>query len=735
MMKRLLLFLFFGCLGTAHAQFDKARWAQEFNDSYQFARAFELWSALAEESDSTNTARLHYIRQASNAALKAGLAAEALQWSQALVQSDSVTVEDVEMHLQLLRMNSVATAIPELLQGEAFLHLPETDINRLIAVQQNLDRLVLDSIGFEVSRYRPGAKGNEFAAVPFGAGLVFQSTAVDPGITPRKDGWSGKYFTELMFIPDTNVAEPRFSVKQQLKGEDLFTAFGHARTHDGPVAFDTEQDFAVITRNQSALDSTTEVRLSHLRLEFFWKREWGWEPARDFPWNSSQYSCGHGTFDTEGDLIFMSDMPGGYGGMDLYQTRWEDGDWSRPENLGPAVNTGGNESFPHVSRSGFLYFSSDGHPGMGGMDVFVHPLGSNHVERLGTPINSVADDFALVLDESSGNGWMSSNRDNQTDAIFSVRGKPMTGSIQISVQACDGSAVAGATVNVIDERHGTVQSYATDEEGEVKAYGWLGREYEINMESFPGMDAPPSQQLSLQGASEQVLLDMNFASKQNSLVVIDENGMPTEGVLLTFQDAAGESANFVTDANGRYTWSAASQSEDYVQVKTVLINYNDVIHEFTPPPPGCLLSIADTLELEPWTADVERIDLANILYDLGSAALRMESKRELDKLVAYMKDRPGIRVELSSHTDCRNDERHNQKLSQDRADGCVAYIIQKGIGPERILAKGYGESRLLNACSDESTCGCAPLNVIGCVPCSEELHQQNRRTELRLLAD
>lgn len=733
-MKRLLFILLMGIVSHGFAQFDQAQWAEKFADSYQFAKSFELWSKLATEADFSETDRPHFIRRARVTAMKSGLYADALKWSTELIATTSVEYADIEAHVQLLRVNGKQSDVPGFLQADGMDSLYGAQLVSLIATQQAIDGLTKDSMAFEVIRFRPNAKGSEFAAVPYGSGLVFQSTAVDPGITPQKDGWSGKYFTELMLIPDTAVAEPHFTWKEQLKGQDLFLDFGHARTHDGPVAFDAEQDFAVLTRNHSELDSLAAIRLSHLRLEFFWKRPWGWEPARPFSWNSSRYSCGHGAFDLDGNLIFMSDMPGGLGGMDLYRSRWEDGDWSKPENLGDAVNTAGNESFPYISASGFLYFASDGHSGIGGMDVFVHPTGSDYVEHLAAPINSAADDFAFVIDEAKGRGWLSSNRENQTDAIYQVNGKALTGKIEVVVQACDGSPIANAAVELTDGKTANVQSMLTDENGMALLYGWLGGQYAIGLKAFPGMAVPPSQNILLSEDSARIVLDMNFASKQNSLVVIDEQGAPTEGVLLTFEDAQGEQANFVTDAQGRFEWDAASQEDDYVSVKTVLINYNDVTHEFMAPPPGCLLSISDTLTLIPWTADIERIDLANILYDLGSAALRDESKRELDKLVAYMKERPGIRVELSSHTDCRNDEGHNQRLSQQRADGCVDYIIRKGIDSKRILAKGYGESRLLNACSDVATCECAPLNVINCVPCTEALHQQNRRTELRLLA-
>jgi outer membrane protein OmpA-like peptidoglycan-associated protein len=118
----------------------------------------------------------------------------------------------------------------------------------------------------------------------------------------------------------------------------------------------------------------------------------------------------------------------------------------------------------------------------------------------------------------------------------------------------------------------------------------------------------------------------------------------------------------------------------------------------------------------------ELIDLDLILYDLDKANLRWASKQELDKLVRYLQARPELRVELSSHTDSRASFEYNQDLSQRRAQSCVDYIIGQGVSSTRIIARGYGETQLVNHCGDG-------------VECSEELHQQNRRTELRLLTD
>lgn len=720
---------------SAMAQLNPVLKAVECMETHQYARAYELWSALVEETDSTDFRRIQFARSAVQAAMESNQYPEALDWSSFVINQAEPTSRDWQVHVELLQYHGRGEEIPALLQSERAAQLPARKLQPIIADAQAVQRLHRDSASFSIRPFRPHATADEFAAVPLGTGLVFQSTAGDIGIAPKKDGRTGGYFTELMFLSDTAQSAVEFTWKELAQRKDQFLSLGRTRTHNGPVAFDGEQDFAALTRSQVERDESAKADVVRLRMDFFWKRPWGWEPAHAFPWNSTEYSCGHGTFDADGNVVFMSDMPGGYGGMDLYYTRWENAAWTRPENLGPAVNTAGDEAFPFMTPAGFLFFASNGHLGTGGLDVFVHLRGADRSQRLGAPVNSTADDFAFVWDDDLGEGWLSSNRTDGRDAIYRVAGAGTAGKIEATVRACDGSPVASAEVQFRDELTGTVISTWTDEEGFAQMHGWLGHRYAVELKPYRGMRAPPGQFAIPTDSTTELLIDMNFAAKENSLLVLDETGNPAQGVLLMFEDARGRTANFVTDERGQFTWRAASQAEDYVQVTAALINYNDLQHRFSEPPSGCLISISDTLTLVPWTADLGRIDLANIFYDSGSSELREESKTELDKLAAYMLDRPGIRVELSSHTDCRDDEASNLLLSQARADACVDYIIGQGILADRILAKGYGESQLLNQCSDDSTCGCAPLNIVGCEPCEEALHQQNRRTELRLLAD
>ena len=709
--------------------------AKRLMDSQQFAEAFEYWRDLSLAPSITGEQQVRYLQGTVTAAQKAGLKKEALDWSLKLIQMDSAVAEDFVRAIELMRFVGLKDSIPVTLTRGLSRFPDDGALGMCSKNEAFMEEQMQDSLAFRVTAFRPHSLQEEFASTPYQGGLVFMTTGVEPGLAPIRDGSNGRPFTELSFIPNVNHAEPKYSWIDEVKGRDLFLELGRSRAHDGPVSFNRNQDFAVLTRSQFVLDSTKQQAVAHLQLEFFWKKPHGWEPAHPFEWNASTYSCGHGTFDLNEDLIFASDRPGGFGGMDLYRCIWEDGQWGVPENLGASVNSSGNDVFPFVSEVGTLFFASDGWGGAGGLDVFYGTLGAHSIERLGFPINSNADDFAFQIDEESGTGWLSSNRMNSRDAIYQVEGSPLSGVLNIRVQACNGSAIPRATVMVQHVESGMSKTIQADEWGRLRALGVIGQEYELTPLPFQGMVAPPSARFEVPAGALEIELEMNFASKHNRIHVLDESGLGLSSVLLAFEDSEGTRQQRLTDDSGHFEWSAPSQAMDFVQVQTTLINYEPTVHHFKEPSPECLTSISDTIRLSPEVDTDVRIDLDMILYDLSSADLRALSKLELDKLVLYLKERPDIRVELSSHTDCRSDDMSNLQLSQARAESCVRYIVGQGIDARKIIAKGYGEERLINACSDMNTCGCVSANESDCIPCAEDLHQQNRRTELRLLAD
>jgi len=358
-------------------------------------------------------------------------------------------------------------------------------------------------------------------------------------------------------------------------------------------------------------------------------------------------------------LYFVSDIAGGSGGKDIWKVSRTAGgqSWSDPVNLGPDINTAGDELFPFMRNENTLYFSSDGLIGMGGLDIFkatAQPDGSWTVQNLRAPINSSSDDFGITFENDNEKGIFSSTRKGRgNDDLYSFEFPPLKFSVTGLVKdEKTGTAIQGSTVQLIASDGSNLQA-ETGTGGDFK--------------------------FALKPDVDYIFL----ASKRGYL-----NGKEKE------------------------TTKGQEKSRDFMV--TILLTAIDM-----------------------------PIELPNIFYDFNKWDLRPESMVSLDKLVETLTDNPNVTIELMSHTDSRDTEAYNQELSQKRAQSVVQYLIEKGIEPERLSAKGYGESspKVVDAAiSTQSpflktgaTLSEQYINSLSGEEQKEIAHQINRRTEFRVL--
>jgi peptidoglycan-associated lipoprotein len=358
-------------------------------------------------------------------------------------------------------------------------------------------------------------------------------------------------------------------------------------------------------------------------------------------------------------LYFVSDMAGGYGGKDIWMvTRTgSSGAWSKPRNLGPDINTSGNELFPYVRKDGTLYFSSDGLIGMGGLDIFKavpQPDGSWVVTNMKYPINSSADDFGIAFENENESGVFSSTRKGKgNDELYEFEFPPLRFSITGLVKdEKKGAAIAASTVSLIASDGSNLQT-ETGTSGDFK---------------------------------------FNLKPDVDYIFLASKNGY----------------------LNGKEKETTKGQEKSREFMATILLTPID-----------------------------KPIELPNIFYDFNKWDLRPESMVSLDKLVETLNDNPNVTIELMSHTDSRDTEEYNLALSQKRAQSVVQYLIEKGIDPERLTAKGYGESE--PKVVDASVVNQASFLKIGITlsdqyinslpndEMKEIAHQINRRTEFKVL--
>jgi peptidoglycan-associated lipoprotein len=361
-----------------------------------------------------------------------------------------------------------------------------------------------------------------------------------------------------------------------------------------------------------------------------------WGVATRLPFNNDTVQFGHPTLSADGKfLYFASRMSGGYGGLDIWKCTYDAkaNVWGQPTNAGPAVNTEGNEMYPTVSDDGKkLYFSSDYHPGMGGLDIFVAEAGadgkfSKAVENLKYPINSSFDDFGIIYEGKKQRGYLTSNREGGkgSDDIWSFNLPALTFNAK------------GMAMSKGDDRTGAGRGEAV----ELVKVKVIGSDGSIN--------------------------EFTTAKDGNYTFKLKEK---TTYTITTITDKTTKSPSFT---------KGYLASKDQRVISTVgLDKSKDFIADF---------------ELSPV---VPFIRMPQILYALGSADLLPQSKDSLQFLYQTLADNGSIVVELNSHTDSRGDAAKNQDLSQRRAQSCVDYLVkEKGINAARLQAKGYGKTQLL----------------------------------------
>jgi len=418
--------------------------------------------------------------------------------------------------------------------------------------------------------------------------------------------------------------------------------------NEGSLALAANGKYLLFAKGNSGKASgTLEVNIFAARY-----RNGNWGTPKALNLNDPNAYDGTPALNKEGNtLYFASNRTGGFGGADLYSAQLDRrGRWVDVRNLGPEINTPGNEMFPFISESGALYFSSDGQPGFGNLDVFkaTRMGGSMIIENLGAPMNSSDDDFGFY-EYNLTRGFFSSNRPGgkgDDDIYTFVNDDPdlkiinyfLTGHTLTKDDGGAAITVSNTKVSLISEEGQILDEFFTREDGAYKFRVYANENYNIRVEKATYFTARKA-----------------FSTVGKSI---------RRDTLTQFQ----------TDI----TFELDVELDQIVIDKTIVLN--------------------------------------NIYYDLDKAEIRTDAAFMLDSLVLILEDNPEIYIELGSHTDDRNTDIYNLDLSQRRAKSAVDYLIGRGIQSKRVLAKGYGESKLIIENAQ-----------------TEADHQINRRTEFKVM--
>ncbi|NMH28837.1 OmpA family protein [Flavobacterium silvaticum] len=514
--------------------------------------------------------------------------------------------------------------------------------SKLYNAQKNYREVIAKNSGrYKLEDAGINSSASDYGSAVWGNKMVF-TTARDTGnFAKRTDRWDGKYLTnfyEAILTPDGTLSDA-----QKLKGSVK------TRFHEGSAAFTKDGKTMYFTRNNFNGTRGRDAK-NKTNLKIYWAtlKDSVWSDPKEVPFDSNDYSVAHPSLSPDGKtMYFASDMPGGFGGSDLYKVSvGADGTFGAPENLGASINTPGRESFPFMSGDNELYFSSDGYPGLGGFDIFVSKLDDKgafgEIFNVGADANSPKDDFAYYINSETRKGFLSSNRD-----------------------------------------------------------GGKGSDDIYKFVETKKLDMKKVQQLV--GKTEDV--NTTAAIPNATITLSDENFKVIKTVK---SDAQGKYDLGEVETGKKYYVKAEAEGYITKEVPVIITSDKDKTElPFLLDPVVQAVKVGDNL------ADAFKIRL--IYFDFDKSDIRNDAAVDLAKILDVLEKNPTMKLDIQSHTDSRGTAKYNQKLSDRRAQSTLKWLLSHGVAKHRLTAKGYGESQLVNKCSDG-------------VECSEDEHQANRRS-------
>lgn len=618
----------------------KLKEADKLYKELAFVDAAKAYDEYLEEE---NKPSIETLKRAGNSYYNINDNRNALKWYQKLydIQGDGMSDDYFLRYIQALKGVMDYEKADERIKQYLTNKGDKKEIDRYMWQKKYNDSLSRTNPLYTIKNLEINTDKSDFGATFYGDKIVFTSSRDAAKLTANLYSWNNQPFLNL-YVGYRNMNNGEI-YKPELFLKDVMTKYHEATATFTPDLKTVYYTTNIVKKNKLTLDVTRTNNFQIIKGQIV---DGQLTNSEKVFFNSKEYSVGHPSLCETGKwLFFASDMPGGYGETDLYVVKIaKDGTMSSPQNLGPKVNTIGNELFPFF-KNGILYFSSDGHYGWGDLDVYQTKMMENMEftvpQNLGSPINSNKDDFAYIVDATDSYGYVSSNRalgKGDDDIYYFTKSKPECNQI-ISGKVINSKSkeiITEARIEVFDVFEELVLTKVSDEKGNYK--------FEI----------PCDKKIKI------VASKPNHSSDKKEVMTTEKNG------------------------------------EEIKDVNFELSNYDDLILK---------------------NDGKEKIDIEPIFFDYDKFDITFQAAKELDKVVFVMENFPNVKIKIESHTDSRGNDEYNRVLSDKRAKSTQTYILSKGIDASRIIsADGYGESRLINKCSND-------------VNCTEREHFENRRSE------
>lgn len=489
--------------------------------------------------------------------------------------------------------------------------------------------------------------------------LVFTSDRKD-ATGSEEYKWTGNKYSDL-FIMD-----------KEGRGVRRFDAEINSNFNEGAACFTQDFNKIIFTRC-----SGTETTDSYCKLMYANKIDGLWTEPQEINFVVDNVNYGQPTLiENDSVMVFCTKGPDGPGGYDLYYSEMVgDDEWSIPYLMPSTINTPGDEYFPTSCRD-TLYFSSDYHPGLGGLDIFKTHLKADGSWALPInvrqPINSSYDDFGLVIDEYA-----------------RLRGKEIEKGFFSTARGKNGND--------------NIYSYTK----------YLP--IEVEKDTTPVEEPKDDLSIYLAGKiiTDEYEDDEDPNSEVSGIIALTDARVEFSGDLI-LDRRSGKDGLFIEELDNGKSYIIKASKPGYLS-KTVKVSTQGL--NLDPDEKSYTINVEIKLDKIFYG---QEIILKEIYYDYDKWAIVDAAKPTLDRLSTLLKDNPQIRIQLSSHTDCRGEDDYNAELSQKRAQSAVLYLVDRGIPFGRMQAQGYGESQLAVNCECDTEC-------------TEDQHQENRRTTFKIL--
>lgn len=617
----------------AFAQGSKLNKADKKYDKYSYIDAIEIYEKVAEKGYKST----EIFEKLGNAYYFNGELDKASKWyGELFALNQEVDSEYYFRYAQALKAEGNYEKSNQYME----LFAQKTNDTRAKLFQENKDYLTdIDAVSGKYTMDKTDVNSEFFDYGPtfFGKQIVFTSSRSEGNQYSKIHEWTKQNFTDLFVASIDNNGK--------LGSVENFSKTVNTKYNESSPVFTKDGKTMYFTRNNYN-DGKKRKSDDKVIMEKIYKAELisgEWTNVKEVPFSNDNYKTAHPALSPdEKTMYFASDMPGSFGNSDLYKVSIDsNGNFGTPENLGPTINTEGRETFPFVDADNNLFFASDGHPGLGGLDIFEAKSANNSFEKpvnVGKPLNSPMDDFGYVTNKD-GLGFFSSNRDGGSgyDDIytFTVCTHTLSGLI---TDVDTKEILPNAKVILFDDKMNKISETTSSDKG---AYSF---KIECNKKYY------------VRAAKEE------YETTEKSFGPVTKTG----------------------------------ESKLDIELKR------------------------NIFPVEVGTDLAKILDVSIIYFDLDKWNIRPDAAEDLEKIIAVMNQYPNMVIDIRSHTDSRQTHKYNELLSDRRAKSTLEFMVKNGINRNRLTAKGYGETQLVNNCSDD-------------VPCSEAEHQKNRRSEFIVL--